>query len=124
MASPPTIVVPPPSPPNTGQYVTCPPEQNLFPAQPTKLWGGYPPVNPTSAWSGYAPPPTGCVYGLDGSTQSWVPVVTRWEVMCMLAQAGQGSVTEAPNTGRNYVRNGTLQTWIDVQSLIFDGGTY
>lgn len=95
-----------------------------WPTAPTKLWGGYPPQNPTSAWADFAPPPTGCVYGLDGSTRSWVPVVTRWEVMCMLQETGQGTVTEAPATGLNYVRNGLNQTWIDVQSLTFDGGVY
>jgi hypothetical protein len=101
-----------------------PPSQAPFPAQPTPLWGGYPPANPRSAWSNFAPPPTGCVYGLDGSTKSWVPVVTRWEVMCMLEENGQTSIGEAPGTGFNYVRNGLTHSWVDVQSLTFDGGVY
>ncbi len=120
-----TIIVPPPSPPNTGQLVNCPPQSNLYPPpNPTQLWGGYPPKNPTSAWSTFAPPPTGCVYGMDGMTQSWVPVPTRWEVQCIVQQYTQGSVPEAPADGADYVRNGLDAEWINVQTLVFDGGTY
>lgn len=113
-----TVVVP------SYECPTLPPGSQIWPTQPTKLWGGYPPQNPTSAWANFAPPPTGCVYGLDGSTRSWVPVVTRWEVLCMIQAAGQGSVQEAPATGLDYVRNGLDAEWIDVQTLVFDGGTY
>lgn len=121
-----TIIVPPPAPPNTGQYVNCPPYPGPglpFPIQPTERYGGYPPQNPTAAWN-YIPPPTGCVYGLDGSTASWVPVVTRWEVMCMLQQATEGVVPEAPKDGQDYVRNGLDAEWIAVNSLVLDGGTF
>jgi hypothetical protein len=95
-----------------------------WPIQPSQFFGGYPPANPTAAWSGYAPPPTGCVYGLDGTTQSWVPVVTMWQVNC-LVQAGLSNVlTDAPADGNDYVRNGSEKAWINVQDLDLDGGTY
>lgn len=95
-----------------------------FPIPPTQLWSGYPPQNPTAAWSSYEPPPTGCVYGLDGSTQSWVPVPTRWEVMCLVSAGVSNAVPEAPTDGNDYVRNGETKTWINVQDLVLDGGTY
>lgn len=114
-------------PPQITPSTSCavlPPTTDLFPQNPTQLWGGYPGANPRSAWSNFAPPPTGCVYGLDGSTRSWVPVVTRWEVMCMLEEQGQVSIGEAPGDGFDYVRNGLSHSWVNVQSLTFDGGTY
>lgn len=95
-----------------------------WPLQPTQLWGGYPPLNPTDAWASYAPPPTGCVYGLDGTTRSWVPVPTAWEVMCLVHAGVQNTVPEAPTDGGDYVRNGLAATWINVQDLVLDGGTY
>jgi hypothetical protein len=91
---------------------------------PPVLYGGYPPGNPRSAWSNSAPPPTGCVYGMDGSTQSWVPVVTRWEVMCMVQSGISQTVPEAPTDGQDYVRNGYAATWVSIADLTFDGGTY
>lgn len=122
-----TIVVPPPSPPNTGVVVNCQtiPGPGLpFPIDKTTLYGGYPPLNPTSAWSGYAPPPTGCVYGLSAADRSWVPVVTMWEVMCIVQEATANTVPEAPRDGSDYVRNGLAAEWINVQDLTFDGGQY
>ena len=109
----------PPPPPYPGG--PAPP----FPISPSRQYGGYPPCNPTSAWY-YEPPPTGCVYGLDGSTHSWVPVVTRWEVMCLVTQAVAAAATiqEAPQDGNLYVRNGQSHAWVDVQSLDLDGGEY
>jgi hypothetical protein len=99
--------------------------QPPFPVTPSRFYGGYPPCNPTAAWY-YSPPPTGCVYGLDGTTQSWVPVVTRWEVMCLVQQAVQmfATVPEAPLDGNDYVRNGLSHSWVNVQDLDLDGGTY
>jgi hypothetical protein len=115
------VQVLPPLPP-----VGCTPLQGNppFPVQKTLQWGGYPPVNPTSAWSGFAPPPTGCVYGLDGITQSWVPVVTMWQVQCLVQAGLSNTITEAPQDGNDYVRNGSDHTWINVQDLDLDGGTY
>ena len=74
--------------------LTAPPNWP-WPTNPTQLWGGYPPLNPTAAWADFAPPPTGCVYGLDGITRSWVPVPTRWEVMCLVQQGTANAVPEA-----------------------------
>lgn len=121
-----TIVVPPPAPPNTGQFVNCPPLPGtaLLPPQRSTFYGGYPPLNPTDAWSSYAPPPTGCVYGLDGADRSWVPVVTRWEVMCLVQAGTANTVPEAPRDGGDYVRNGLAAEWINVQDLVLDGGQY
>lgn len=95
-----------------------------WPINPTILWGGYPPQNPTAAWADFAPPPTGCVYGLDGSTRSWVPVPTRWEVMCLVQSGVQNTVPEAPADGGDYTRNGLTATWINVQDLVLDGGVW
>lgn len=95
-----------------------------WPTNPTQFWGGYPPQNPTSAWADFAPPPTGCVYGLDGTSRSWVPVPTRWEVMCLVQAGTANSVPEAPADGADYVRNGLEAAWINVQNLVLDGGTY
>lgn len=118
----PQPTVPPnPSPPPYAPGLPAPP----FTIAPTQFYGGYPPCNPSAAWN-YTPPPTGCVYGLDGSTQSWVPVVTRWEVMCLVQQtvAMYASVPEAPADGNDYVRNGYSKQWVNVQDLDLDGGTY
>lgn len=118
----PQPTVPPnPSPPPYAPGLPAPP----FTIPPTRTYGGYPPCNPRDAWF-YTPPPTGCVYGLDGSTQSWVPVVTRWEVMCLVQQtvAQFASVPEAPADGQDYVRNGYSKAWVSVQDLDLDGGVY
>jgi hypothetical protein len=102
----------------------CPPLPSPQPVNPSVLYGGYPPLNPTDAWSGFAPPPTGCVYGVDGITQSWVPVVTRWEVNCLVAAGIRNTVPEAPRDGQDYVRNGLAAQWVPVNDLILDGGVY
>ena len=96
-----------------------------FPLQPTRLYGGYPPCNPTNAWY-YTPPPTGCVYGLDGTTQSWVPVVTRWELLCVVQRAVQeyANIPEAPADGNLYLRNGLQHLWVNIQDVDLDGGIY
>lgn len=125
----PPLTTPPMVPPGTPQpppYGPVPPFPSPpFPLSPTRQFGGYPPCNPTSAWF-YTPPPTGCVYGLDGTSQSWVPVVTRWELMCAVQQAValQCSLPEAPADGGDYVRNGASKVWVNVQDLDLDGGTY
>ena len=63
----------------------CPPSGQPFPwLNPSPNFGGYPPCNPTVSWN-LIPPPTGCVYGLDGSSRSWGPVPTRWEVACLIS---------------------------------------
>lgn len=110
-----------PQPPPYAPGLPAPP----FPIAPTRFYDGYPPCNPRAAWN-YTPPPTGCVYGLDGSTQSWVPVVTRWEVMCLVSQtvAQAATVQEAPADGNDYVRNGYSKAWVNVQDLDLDGGEY
>lgn len=110
----------PPAPPY-GPGLPAPP----FPLSPTRFYGGYPPCNPTSAWF-YEPPPTGCVYGLDGSTHSWVPVVTLWMLNCAVQQAVAmyATVPEAPADGGDYVRNGLSHAWVNVQDLDLDGGIY
>lgn len=121
-----TIIVPPPAPPNTGEVVNCPPYPGPglpFPIPRTVLYGGYPPNNPTAAWY-YAPPPTGCVYGLSAADRSWVPVVTRWEVNCMLQEQTANLIPEAPRDGNDYVRNGLAAEWVNVQDLVLDGGQY
>jgi hypothetical protein len=112
-----------PSPPPYGPVPPFP--SPPFPINPSRFYGGYPPCNPSSAWF-YAPPPTGCVYGLDGTTQSWVPVVTLWQLLCVVQQAVQqyAVVPEAPADGNDYVRNGLQHAWVNVQDLDLDGGTY
>jgi hypothetical protein len=110
-----------PTPPPYGPGLPAPP----FPLDPTRLYGGYPPCNPTNAWY-YTPPPTGYVYGLDGVSKSWVPVVTLWQLNCAVQRAVQeyAVLPEAPADGADYVRNGLSQQWVNVQELDLDGGTY
>ena len=110
-----------PQPPPYGPGLPAPP----FPLDPTRLYGGYPPCNPTAAWY-YTPPPTGLVYGLDGRTNSWVPVVTLWQLLCVVQQAVQqyANIQEAPADGNLYVRNGFAHSWVNVQDLDLDGGQY
>lgn len=110
-----------PQPPPYAPGLPAPP----FPIEPSRFYGGYPGCNPRAAWF-YEPPPTGCVYGLDGSTQSWVPVVTRWELFCVVQQAVAlyATVPEAPQDGNLYVRNGSAHAWVNVQDLDLDGGVY
>ena len=121
---PPIPYPPPPSTPPAPPYAAGLPAPP-FPLSPTMQYGGYPPCNPTSAWF-YAPPPTGCVYGLDGRTQSWVPVVTLWQLLCVVQQAVQqyANIPEAPADGNLYVRNGLAHQWVSVQDLDLDGGIY
>jgi hypothetical protein len=124
--------IPPPPPYPGGQVPAIPPPPPYpggpvppFPIPLTRLYGGYPPCNPTAAWY-YSPPPTGCVYGLDGTTQSWVPVVTLWQLNCAVQIAVQqyAVIGEAPQDGNDYVRNGLSHSWVNVQDLDLDGGTY
>ena len=72
----------------------------------------------------WMPPPTGMVYGMDGWSRSWVPVVTRWEVQCIVHELMGGFLQDAPADGHRYVRDGFTQEWINIEDLDFDDGEY